>query len=184
MSTEFEKKNITAEGDPSEGKKPSKPPRTGRRWTVMDTAILLLVLVAVAGTVFRGVMNVREENEETPVGPFDIYFSVEQVHTSVLADIQGFDPLYDYATGEQLGYVGVYSDGTVALAPVGVVTLRDGETVAAEGCMVCLEGVMKDGSLLISGTERYLAPGSEITLRTSRAVMTVVVTKISLRADS
>ena len=150
----------------------------GLRWTAVDTTLLLLILLAIAGVVVRGVMDHRQKEKIPAEGPFYVDFKVEEIHSSVLDEIKSSDALYLYGTGELVGYVGFYDDGTRALHALPIVEADNDTSVAAEGCMVCLEGIYRNGSLLVTGMDRYLSPGSVLTLRTDRAVMTVEILNI------
>lgn len=152
--------------------------RKSKRWTAVDTVIVLLLILAVGGVVLRGVVD-WERQAETPVsGPFYVEFSVAEIHPTVLGEIAAFDPLYLYESGDLVGYVGVYDDGTMALHSVGQISSINGSVISAEGCMVCLEGVYENGSLLVTGMDQYLSPGTKLALRTDRAVLTVEITAI------
>ena len=152
-----------------------------RRWGAVDTLIVLALVLAVAGVIVRGFMEQRETPDVTQNGPFDVYFTVAEIHSSVLSEISGFDMLYDYETGNLMGYIGVYADGSAAINSTGVLAIAGGDWVSAQGCMVCLEGSMTDGSLLPYDADKYISPGSVLTLRTERAVLTVTVTDIVAR---
>ena len=149
------------------------------RWTAVDSLILLMVLLVVAGAVVRGVLDRRPSHEKETAGPYYVDFAIEEIHPKVLGEIQPFDALYLYETGERLGYVGVYDDGTIALHTV-VSPVSSARSVAAEGCMVCVEGVYQNGSLLVSGTNTYISPGAVLVLRTDQAVITVEITDIRI----
>lgn len=172
------KKTTKREGRGSEA---SAVKEKKRRWSAVDTLVVLALVLAVAGVIVRAVMNDREEAAQTYDGPFDVYFTVPEIHESVLSEIHGFDMLYLTETGEKMGYIGKYDDGSVALTATGVLPVAGGETVSAQGCFVCLEGTLSDGGLLPAGATRYLAPGSVLTLRTERAVVTLEITEIVLR---
>lgn len=161
--------------------KASKTGKTGSGWTVIDSLIVLMVLVALAGVIVRGVIDHNRETDSPVDGPYYVDFVVAEIHPTVLSEIQAFDSLYLYETGELVGYVGMYDDGTIALHQVGLSAANGGGTVSAEGCMVCLEGVYRNGSLLVTGMDRYISPGAVLVLRTDRAVLTVEITAI--RAD-
>ncbi len=152
-----------------------------RRWSAVDTLVVLALVLAVAGVIIRAVMDDREAAAQTYDGPFDVYFTVPEIHESVLSEIHGFDMLYLCETGEKVGYIGKYDDGSVALTQTGVLPVAGGEMVSAQGCLVCLEGTLSEGGLLPAEANRYLAPGSILTLRTERAVITVEITEILLR---
>lgn len=149
------------------------------RWSVVDTVIVLLVLIAVAGLVYRVVYAARAE-EENGRTLYRVYFEVAETHKDVLTEVEGFDAVYLYENGVKLGYIGVYEDTTtgdytVALTPTP--TEVSGMATAA-GCLVCTDGVLKDGGLLIGESGRYLTPGSELQVRTDRALLTIRITSV------
>ena len=154
-----------------------------RRWSAVDTVVLLLVLLAVAGIVYRVVVSVRQETEAPEETLYEVYFEVDETHADVLAEIRGFDPVYLVENQSRLGYVGVYKDaGTgdyrVAMTPTVSGDGADPKLVTALGCMICGGELQEDGSLSIPGSDRYLTPGSELVIRTDRAILTVRVTGI------
>lgn len=163
-------------------KKGDKPTRK-RGWSVIDTIIVLLILAAIAGIVYRVVDAARQSiaNEERPM--YAVYFSVEETHKDVLAEIRGFDALYDPEDGVKLGYIAAYEDAEEgdykpALAIVPAVNATGRDRVTASGCFICTEGTLMNGGLLVDGDDRYLTPGSELTIRTDRAVITICITEI------
>ncbi len=156
---------------------PTKP-RKGR-WSAVDTVIVLLVLIAVAGLIYRVVYAARTQNENSRT-MYRVYFEVAETHEDVLAEVAGFDAVYLHENGVKLGYIGVYEDTatgeyTVALTPTP--TEASGMATAA-GCLVCTDGVLKDGGLLVGESGRYLTPGSELQVRTDRALLTIRVTSV------
>ena len=177
VSTEGATAPLAEENKTSSKKKSQNP----KRWTAVDTVLLLMLLLAVGGILLRGFLPESSlgENggEDMMSGPYYVDFAVAEIHPLVLGEINAFDPLYLYETGDLVGYVGVYDDGSMALHTVNPLA-NGGSTVSAEGCMVCLEGMYRDGSLLVKGMDTYLSPGSILTLRTDRAVLTVEITAI------
>ena len=149
-----------------------------RRWSAADTLIVLALILAIAGILVRAFVSNREEASLADGGPFEVHFTVAEIHTSVLADIHASDTLYFYDTDEAVGYIGFYQDGSIALSQTGILPSEGGELVTAQGCLVCPEGTLSEGGLLPVGATRYLAPGSVVTLRTDRGVLTVEITKI------
>ena len=152
-----------------------------RRWSAMDTLILLLILVAVAGLVYRVVYAARKEAEADPT-LYRVYFEVLETHEDVLAEVRGFDAVYLYENDVCLGYIGVYQDTatgeyTVALTPTPVSGGDD--RVTASGCMVCTNATLSSGGgLRIGESGRVLIPGSVLEVRTDRAFLTVRITSI------
>ena len=106
------------------------------RWSAVDTVIVLLVLIAVAGLVYRVVYAANAEKTKTPV-MYRVYFDVNETHEDVLAEVEGFDAVYLYENGVKLGYIGVYEDAatgtyTVALTPD---LAEVGDMTTASGCL-------------------------------------------------
>ena len=139
-----------------------------------------------------GLINLRvvyafeSRMEDEPQTIYDVFFSVEQAHRDVLDEIDGFDPVYLFENDVKLGYMGVYreteGDGyRVALTPLPADKNDTSEFIPAQGCFVCADAVMQDGSLLVAGSGRYLTPGSVIEIRTDRAYLTLRITEIRPR---
>lgn len=160
--------------------KQNKPAKTRKgRWSVVDTVIVLLVLLAVAGLVYRVVYAARTESEKNNK-MYRVYFEVSETHEDVLSEVAGFDAVYLYENDVRLGYIGVYEDTAtgeymVALTPD---PTEKSDMATASGCLVCTEGVMRDGGLLVGESGRYLTPGSELEVRTDRALLTIRITSI------
>lgn len=155
----------------------SKPKK---RWTAMDTVVLLLVLVAVAGLVYRVVYAARKDMEAEPA-PYRVYFEVLETHKDVLAEVRGFDAVYLYEDDICLGYVGVYQDlATGEYTPA--LTVSPGEEmnhVTATGILVCNDAtIAPGGGLRVGDSGRYLTPGSVLEVRTDRAILTIRITSI------
>lgn len=154
-----------------------------RRWSAVDTVILLLILVAVAGLVYRVIYAARQEATADPV-MYRVYFEVLETHEDVLAEVQGFDAVYLYENDVRLGYIGVYRDTatgeyTVALTPTPAPGATGDDRVTASGCMVCTDATpASGGGLRIGESGRILIPGSVLEVRTDRAFLTVRVTSI------
>ena len=112
-----------------------------------------------------------------------IRFTVDDTHREILSEIVGADKVYLYEEDALLGYFGVYRDGTsntdspalTIVPPKGDVA--DGH-VAAEGYLICTTGTAMNGGLLIGESGRYLIPGSEVSVRTDRVLLTLRVTEI------
>lgn len=152
-----------------------------KRWTVMDTVVLLLVLAALAGIVARVVYTARREAEETPV-IYYVDFEVMEIHKDVLAEVKGFDAIYLYENDVRLGYMGVYQDGVVALAITPVAGAADSNLVTAKGTLVCNNAIpAPNGGIQAGSSGRYMTPGSVLEVRTDRAVMTIRVTAVRER---
>ena len=130
-----------------------------KRWSAMDTVILLLVLVAVAGLVYRVVYAARKDAEADPT-MYRVYFEVLETHENVLAEVEGFDAVYLYENDTRLGYIGVYLD-------------------TATGILICNNAtVSAGGGLMVGDSGRYLTPGSVLEVRTDRVLMTIRITSV------
>jgi hypothetical protein len=165
-------------------KKRDKPTRK-RDLSVVDILIVLLVLAAVAGIVYRVVDAARQSAAQGERPMYAVYFSVEETHKDVLAEIQGFDAVYDPEDGVKLGYIAAYEDTEEggykpALAIVPAVNATGRDRVTASGCFICTEGTMMNGGLLVDGDDRYLTPGTELSIRTDRVILTIRITEIRL----
>ncbi len=160
-----------------------RAPRRGRgRWSAVDTVILLLVLVAVGGIVGRVIYAARQSAAEQ-TAMYAVYFEVAETHEDVIAEVQGFDAVYLYDSDVRLGYIGVYEDTVtgeyrVALTVTPIESIDGRRMATATGCLICTDGTLSEGSLLVEGSEQYLTPGSEVNVRTDRACLTVRITSI------
>jgi len=153
------------------------------KWSVMDTVILLLAILIVGALVYRVVYAFQSRMDDSPQTIYDVFFSVDEAHRDVLAEVSGFDSVYLYENDVKLGYMGVYRDAEgdgyrVALTPLPADQNDTSEFIPAQGCFVCADAVMQDGGLLVSGSGRYLTPGSVIEVRTDRAYLTLRITEI------
>ena len=153
------------------------------RWSAMDTLILLLILVAVAGLVYRVIYAARKEAEVKPA-MYRIYFDVMETHEDVLAEVEGFDAVYLYETDVRLGYIGVYEETAtgeyvVALTTTPAPDATEADRVTASGVLICTDGVsVSGGGLRIGESGRYLTPGSVLEVRTDRVLMTIRITSV------
>ena len=155
-----------------------------KRWSVMDTVILLLVFAAVAGLVYRVIYTAREDAETEPA-MYRVYFEVMETHEDVLAEVRGFDAVYLCENDTRLGYVGVYPDAaTGGYIPALTTTPVEGSAgshhVTATGILVCNNATpASGGGLRVGDSGRYLIPGSVLEVRTDRVIMTIRITAIS-----
>jgi hypothetical protein len=153
-----------------------------RRWSAVDTVILLLVLVSVAGLVYRIVYAANKDAAAEPV-MYRVCFEVLETHEDVLAEVKGFDAVYLYENDVRLGYIGVYEDTatgdyTVALTPSPAPGATGDNRVTAVGCMVCTDATPVNGGIRVGDSGRYLVPGSILEVRTDRALLTIRVTSV------
>lgn len=164
-----------------ESKQSNTPAARGRerRWSVIDTVILLLVLVAIAGIVYRIVITVTDDGSQGT--RCQVYFEVEETHRDVVDGIQGFDEVYLLENDMLLGSIGATSvdpETGKGVAALTVQNVEGSDTATAVGCMVCRGTLTKGGSLLVGESGQYLSRGSVLTVRTDRVVMTIRITDI------
>ena len=167
-------------------KKGDKPTRK-RGWSVIDTLIVLLILATIAGVVYRVVDAAEQSAAQENRLMYAVYFSVEEIHKDVIAEVRGFDAVYDPEDGVKLGYIAAYADAEEegykpALVIVPAVNATGRDRVTASGCFICTEGTMMNGGLLVDGDDRYLTPGSELEIRTDRAILTIRITEIRVHS--
>ncbi len=163
-------------------RKDNRKVRRGR-WSAVDTVILLLVVLAIAGVVYRTLVTIRKEEAAVIDTTYEVYFEVAETYEDTLAEIRGFDAVYLEENQQRLGYVGVYKDMStgehrVAMTVTPVAGSGGADRATAIGCMIASGSLMADGSLAIPGSDRYLTPGSELVVRTDRALFTIRVTGI------
>ena len=152
-----------------------------KRWSVVDTVIILLILVSVAGLVYRVVYAARKDADADPT-MYRVEFEVMETHRSVLDEIQAFDAVYLYENDVRLGYVGAYETSVTgkyvaALFPVS--NAEDEARATATGVMICANATLSSGGgLQVGDSGRYLTPGSVLEVRTDRALLTIRVTSV------
>ena len=164
-----------------ESKQPNTPISRKRevRWSVVDAVILLLVLAAIAGIIYRIVITVTDDGRAGE--RYEVYFEVSETHNEVLKEIGAFDEVYLMENDMLLGSIGATSvDETTGMGipALTVESIENSDMVTAKGCMVCLGTQSDDGGLLVGETGRYLSLGSILTVRTDRAVLTIRITEI------
>lgn len=154
-----------------------------RRWSAMDTVILVLVLLAIGGVVFRVVDASYRDRVKRDDKMYVIGFTVEDIHRDVLAELKGADAMYLYEEDAFLGYMGMFRDETTnttspALEVIPPKADAQAGHVGATGHLVCTTGTAMNGGLLVGKSGRYLIPGSEVVVRTDRVLLTLRVTEI------
>lgn len=174
--------------------------RENRRWTAVDTGILLLVLVAVIGLFYRVIWSYNQEKASRSEAKtyYRIHFTVEEMQLSVFNEMEGGDMLYIREDGTPLGYIArrvvegaTESDASSEEASVTYdkamvphhVDEIDGDpdtavAKAVEGVIVCTEWQLSDGSLINGQGDRLLTLGTTLDVRTDRAVMQIRITDI------
>lgn len=158
-----------------------------RRWSAMDTVIVILAVACLGSLIFRLFSTYRAQRNQNEGQVYDVTFTVQRVHRDVMSGVTRFDSFYLCESGERLGYMGVYLDaeGNQQIALTMTPLSQDDDAaegyVRAEGMMVCLGGGMQDGCVLVDGTDLYIAPGSELAVRTDRATFVLRLTSITAR---
>ncbi len=169
-----------------ERKQSNTSSRNGRRprWSAVDTVILLLILAAIAGIIYRVVATVTQDQEQMQGTVCEVYFEIKETHRDVLAEVKGFDTVYLYENDMRLGAIGATIDVVTGdtVAVLTVTPIEGTELADATGCMICRGSVERNGGVLVEGTGRYLTLGSELQIRTDRVLLTVKVTDIRVRS--
>ncbi len=164
--------------------KTGREKRADRRgFSAVDAVIVLLVLAAVAGIVYRVVYAARHDRTEDRGGEYTVSFTVAELHQDALAEIRGGDTVYLCDNDIRLGYMAVYEDPesgerrvALTISPIGSDAGPD--RAVAEGAMICTDGYYEGGSLLVGNSGVYLTPGSEVEVRTDRVLFTLRITEI------
>ncbi len=158
--------------------------KTNRRWTMVDTIILLLFLIVFIGTFFRWAYGVVTETDMADSGNnHHIVFEIRPTHGEVMAGLSEKDALFLVEGGDYLGYVCEHS---LVLLPETEVAGTGSETtiettkfVSGRAAMLCRgESQGRDGSILIAGTDRVITPGDEFWVRTEREIFLLYVVEI------
>ncbi|MGI6167927.1 MAG: hypothetical protein ACOYIA_07330 [Eubacteriales bacterium] len=178
-----------------EGKKGSK---SRVSFTILDAIIILVVLLCIAGIVFRYTLMDRLGFREE-LADFQVTFRIEGVSYTLPEFLKEGDRLYfDDGTGagDLLG-VAKFSSYTKQTAGSETLILRPAARyitdssgmpvyatypeytlVDADGAFVCRGTYSSDGYFLLGGG-KYLAPGQKITLYTDIVTLHMTITGIS-----
>ena len=149
------------------------------RWSAVDTLILLLVILAIAGCVLRVVYAANQEIEK-PSEQYLIQFTVSDIHKDIVAEIEKRDAVYFYETDQRLGFMAVTQDAATGdlVSTLDIKPVEGTDLVTVTGWLICFDGTMGEGGLYIEGSGRYLTPGITVEVRTDRARFTVCITEI------
>ena len=151
--------------------------RRGDGFSVIDVLLILLILAAVVGIVYRVVVTVTDDASAGQT--YRVYFEVSEVHRDVLAEVRAYDAVYLYEYDMRLGAIGATVDEGGKTTPALTATWVEGtELATATGCMVCRAVSAQGGGILVDGTGRYLTRGSVLAVRTDRVLLTVRITDI------
>ncbi len=146
--------------------------RRGGR-SVIDIVIVLLLIIALVGGVLRWVLGIMQDESTENVEYYEVSFTVTDTHREILAGLDDRDLVYDYESGKQ---VGTLIANTLQIAPVTDPSLLN--RTSATGTLLCT-GDMTDSGLLLYDTDRYLAIGDTITVRTERVVLILEITQFA-----
>ncbi len=157
-----------------------------RRWSVADTVVALIVLLAIVGTVGRLVFFGGDDAKAAISGDgvtYRVEYTVDEIYEAAADSIKALDGVFLYETGDRIGYIARYDDYTPVIKKMYIAGegRSDGEhiKVALEGMIFCDNAVMRDGCLFISDGGKYIAPGSQLALSTETALLNVRIVSIS-----
>lgn len=158
-----------------------------RRWSVADTVVALVVLLAIVGALGRLVFFGGDDAKAAIVGDGNTYcieYTVDEIYEAAADSIKAQDGVYLMETGDRIGYIARYEDNTPVIKKYNIAgqNSTDGEyiKVALEGIIFCDSAVMRDGCLYVADSGKYIAPGSQIAFVTETAVLNVRIASISV----
>lgn len=157
-----------------------------RRWSVADTVVALIVLLAIVGTVGRLVFFGGDDAKAAISGDgvtYRVEYTVDEIYEAAADSIKALDGVFLYETGDRIGYIARYDDYTPVIKKMYIAGegRSDGEyiKVTIKGTIFCDNAVMRDGCLFISDGGKYIAPGSQLALSTETALLNVRIVSIS-----
>ena len=179
-----------------EKKKARRAQRT-RRWSAADSVIAFLVVLSVAGLIYRlfifdDKMVESGGNIHSDGKIYALEYTVDSTYEAVADSIKAMDKVSLLETGDYIGYIAPYDD----YSPVISKKYLDGvkgpsedknaasdahtpyDMVSLEGTLFCNASTMQSGSLYIAESERFISPGSEITVCTDTAILNIKVISI------
>ncbi len=162
----------------SNQKKGRSSPRKGgsNRSAVVDVVIILLAVVALAGVFFRWVFATAGEDRTHGDKTYIVSVEIAEAHKTTLESLRAGDTLY---LADDASYTGYFvSTPTVLLRPTEGALPNRAVATARLSC----EGVLgTDGTLTLTSGDICLSPGSELEVRTDRALLSLRVVKIELK---
>lgn len=187
--------------DSATAKEKKKARRAGRtrRWSAADSVIAFLVILSVAGIIYRLFLfddKVVESggNVNSDGNIYALEYTVESTYEAVADSIKAMDKVSLLETGDYIGYVAPYDDYSPVISKkyldgssAGAEDETDAsgadgdvsyELVSLEGVLFCNASTMQSGSLYIAESERFISPGSEITVCTDTAILNIKVISI------
>jgi len=179
--------NPSADGaDPSRRAHEGKEKNRSRRWSAADTAVAVLILLAVVGIVgrlvFFGGSDVKDYMGDGVV--YSVEYTVDEIYEATANSIKAMDTVSLLETGDAIGYIAPYADYTPVIEKIYIdgEDFSDGEylKVSLRGIIFCNNAVMRDGCLFVADGGKYIAPGSHLTLATETALLDVKVVSINV----
>lgn len=170
-----------------------------RRWSAADSVIAFLVVLSVAGIIYRLFLfddKVVESggNINSDGNIYALEYTVDSTYESVVDSIKAMDKVSLLETGDYIGYIAPYDDYSPVISKkyldgssvdVGDETAAindDGsvsyDMVSLEGVLFCNASTMQNGSLYIAESEMFISPGSRITVCTDTAILNIKVISI------
>ncbi len=151
-------------------RKNMNPVDSGRRsFSVVDVAIILVVIASLAGLVLRWVTDTVELETSYEGEAYVVTYKVMETHRDILGSVANGDTVY---VSEGDAYIG-YLDGKPSLTPA----VGHPDRATGVGHMRC-NGQMENGTLLLKKSGISLTPGTIIEVHTERARLTLTVTDI------
>jgi hypothetical protein len=145
--------------------RPGKLTKKPLRWTVIDTVLVLLVVIAVAGVVYRAVDFFRNNQYEMQ---YYVYVTgTQSVNYTVPEQIGEQDDVYLYGTDVRIGYM--KAEHVVCSEP------DQNGNVTFYGYLTVDQGEMEDGRLSILDGTAYLTSGEDVVICTDRVALSVHV---------
>ena len=133
------------------------------RWTVIDTVLVLLAVVAVAGLIYRAVDFFRDNRYEMQ---YYVYITgTQSVNYTVPSQIGQQDDVYLYGSDVRIGYV--KAEHVVCSEP------DQNGNVTFYGYLTVDQGEMENGRLSILDGTAYLASGENVVICTDRVALSV-----------
>ena len=138
------------------------------RWTVIDTVLVILAVVAVAGVVYRAIDFFRDNQYETR---YYVYVTgTQSVNYTVPQQIGQQDDVYLYGTDVRIGYV--QAEHVVYGEP------DQNGNVTFSCCLIVDQGEMEEGRVSVLDGTVYLATGENLVICTDRVALSVHIDSI------
>ena len=161
--------------------------RTGRRFNVLDIAIILLLLASILTVGYRYYQSAKQAEQDAQQTVL-ISFEIKDMLVSAQKNV-GTDDLYLDSTGDLLGVLQLSEGNSVfAVRPSQVIVQDEGGNfvtvdnpdttrVDVTGTVECLGRLNEDDSFLLNGTTP-VTPGQLIAVHTEKVSFVLKVTAI------